>query len=380
MSLHREHPTAGQRDRHKRRREPTSAGDGATRSTAGDSRARSCDDEAVNDAPQRAVPVIDGFQVIDRSYSPNDSFPTIGLANIHAIVPGVEENKDKIARAARVFADLGVDVAIFPEFALSGYFWDDEVACRAYMDTALTELHLDWVDEMLRPLCEGGGLQAIVFNNLTAGPGDDYINRTVVVSPNVPDPLGLEHSYDKIFLPGIEKTFTSPGSDDRLVLRSAETGISYGFTTCYDYLFVELLRRYAFQDGIDAIVQLASWRGASSREYPHLNIRSDRYYGQLWDMAMAASSAQNQVWTIACNAVGRHGVSGADFWGGSGIWAPSGIPLVQASNFRDELLVIRNLDLAGARQLELDDFNYEFDFREVYRRMTAAPAAQQSMT
>ena len=87
----------------------------------------------------------------------------------------------------------------------------------------------------------------------------------------------------------------------------------------------------------------------------------------------------NQVWTIACNAVGRHGVSGADFWGGSGVWAPSGIPLVQASNFRDELLVIRNLDIAGARQPELDDFNYEFDFREVYRRMTAAPAAQESM-
>ena len=46
---------------------------------------------------------------------------------------------------------------------------------------------------------------------------------------------------------------------------------------------------------------------------------------------------------------------------------PSGIPLVQASRFSDELLVVHNLDIEGARRFELDDFNYEFDFREVFR-------------
>ncbi|MGI9577286.1 MAG: carbon-nitrogen hydrolase family protein [Microthrixaceae bacterium] len=332
----------------------------------------------MDDSPQRMVPVMDGFQVIDRTYSSDDTLPTVGLANIHAVVPGVEENKAKIERAARVFAELGVDVAIFPEFALSGYFWDDEVECRRYMDTALTELHLDWIDEILRPLCRGD-LQAIVLNNLTAGPGDNYVNRTVIVSDAVPDLLAPDHSYDKIFLPGIEKTYGAPGADDRFVLQSDRTGMRLGFTTCYDYLFVELVRRYAFEDSVDAIVQLASWRGASSREYPNMNIRTDTYYGQLWDMTMAASSAQNQVWTIACNAVGRHGVSGAEFWGGSGVWAPSGIPLVRASHFSDELLVVRNLDLAGGRRLELDDFNYEFDFREVYRRMDHGTANADSI-
>lgn len=328
------------------------------------------------DEPQRAVPVRDGFNVVERYYSYDDTLPTVGLANIHAVVPAVEQNKDKIARAAGVFAEMGVDVAIFPEFALSGYFWDDELACRAYMDTALTELHLDWVDEVLRPLC-GAGLRAIVFNNLTAGPGDRYVNRTVIVSPLVDDPLAPEHSYDKVFLPGIEKTFTAPGKDDRLVLHSDRTGMTLGFTTCYDYLFVELARRYAFDDGVDAIVQLASWRGASSREYPHLNVRTELYYGELWDKTMAATSAQNQVWTIACNAVGQHEISGAAFWGGSGVWAPSGIPLVQASHFHDELLVLRNVDFDGGRRLELDDFDYEFDFREVYRRVAGRAGVEE---
>jgi predicted amidohydrolase len=329
--------------------------------------------------PQGTVPVVDGFQVIERTYSEDDSFATVGLANIHAVVPGIEENKAKIERAARIFAEMGVNVAIFPEFALSGYFWDDEPACRAYMDQALTENHLDWIQEVLVPLCTGD-LQAIVLNNLTAGPAGAYRNRTFVVSPLVEDPLSPDSSYDKVFLPGIEKIFTTSGRDDRLVVESSINQSRLGFTTCYDYLFTELLRQYAFEDSVDAIVQIASWRGASSREYPMMNVRTDLYYGELWDVVLAATSAQNQVWTIACNAVGQHGVTGEAFWGGSGVWAPSGIRLVQASHFLEELLIVRNLDIKGGRRLELDDFNYEFDFREVHRPMQDGSVAEESIS
>ena len=57
-------------------------------------------------------------------------------------------------------------------------------------------------------------------------------------------------------------------------------------------------------DEVDAIVQMASWRAAGDRDYPGMNVRTDHYYGDLWDYVMPASSATNQVWTIACNAVG----------------------------------------------------------------------------
>lgn len=328
--------------------------------------------------PQGTVPVVDGFQVIERTYSEDASFATVGLANIHAVVPGIEENKAKIERAVRIFGEMGVNVAIFPEFALSGYFWDDEPACRAYMDQALTENHLDWIQEVLVPLCTGD-LQAIVLNNLTAGPAGGYRNRTFVVSPLVDDPLSQDSSYDKVFLPGIEKIFTTSGRDDRLVVESRVDQSRLGFTTCYDYLFTELLRQYAFEDDVDAIVQIASWRGASSREYPMMNVRTDLYYGELWEVVLAAASAQNQVWTIACNAVGQHGVTGEAFWGGSGVWAPSGIRLVQASHFLEELLIVRNLDIKGGRRFELEDFNYEFDFREVYRPMEDGSVAEESI-
>jgi len=333
----------------------------------------------VTGEPHGAVPVVDGFQVIERSYSADDALPSVGLANIHAVVPGIEENKEKILRATRVFRELGVNVAIFPEFSLSGYFWDDEPACRAYMDEALTENHLAELDEELRSLCTGT-LRGVLLNNLTAGPSDKYLNRTIFISPRVPDPLAPEHSYDKVFLPGIEKTYTDSGTDDRLVLRGEAIEATFGFTTCYDYLFTELLRRYSFEDRVDAIVQIASWRGAASREYAYMNVRTDLYYGRLWDTVIAASSAQNQLWTIACNAVGRHGITGEAFWGGSGIWAPSGINLVQASHFYEELLVVHNVDIRGARQFELDDFDYEFDFRQVYRNMSDSSAREDRLT
>ncbi len=330
-------------------------------------------------AAQGAVPVVDGFQVVERRYSDDDALPSIGLANIHAVVPGIEANKDKIERAVGIFRDLGVNVAFFPEFALSGYFWDDEPACRAYMDAALTERHVDWIDDVLRPMCTGE-LKAIVLNNLTAGDGSRYRNRTIIVSPMVEDPLAPEHSYDKVFLPGIEKHYTDPGTRDRLVLSTEAMSGRLGFTTCYDYLFTELLRQYAFEDGVDAIVQLASWRAASSRDYPGMNVRTDLYYGELWDTVLSAASAQNQLWTIACNAVGQHGITGVAFWGGSGVWAPSGIRLVQASHFHEELLVVHNLDIRGARQFELDDFNYEFDFRQAHAAMDDGAAAVESIT
>ena len=142
-----------------------------------------------------------------------------------------------------------------------------------------------------------------------------------------------------------------------------------GFTTCYDYLFNELLREYAMGEGVDAIVQVASWRGAGNRDYPGMNLRTDHYYGALWDFVMPANSATNQVWTIACNAVGRHGISGAAFWGGSGIWAPSGMCLIQASHVNEELVIVHNVDIEGATESEKDDFDYGFDFQQIYRPM-----------
>lgn len=316
----------------------------------------------------REMEQVDEFLVVERAYSDDARLPTIGLANIHAEVPGIEANKAKIERAARVFKERGANFAVFPEFCLSGYFWDDEEACWDYMEQAVTERHLDWIDGSLRPLLDDR-FRAIVLNNISRGSGRKFRNTTFLVSEEVPNPLASGASYSKVFLPGIEKTYTESGRDDRLIMTSRHGPQKVGFTTCYDYLFNDLLREYTVIDHVDAIVEVASWRAVATRDYPGMNVRTDLYYGELWDAVMAASSATNQVWTIACNAVGRHGVSDAMFWGGSGIWAPSGLRLIQASHFNEELLVVHNIDIAGARAQEKDDFDYAFDFASIYRPM-----------
>ena len=307
---------------------------------------------------------IDEFLIAERSYCDDESKLSVGLANIHAEVPDVAANKDKILRAASIFKERGVNIAVFPELCLSGYFWDEREDCLAYMEDALVENNADWIERELQPLL-GGDLEAIVLNGLTAGAEQGrFLNRTFVVGRDS-DYLADENTYDKVFLPGIEKEYTDSGRDDRLVLQTRHGRL--GFTTCYDYLFSELLREYSMVEEVDAIVQMASWRAAGGRDYPGMNLRTDHYYGELWDSVMPASSATNQIWTIACNAVGHHGVTGVAFWGGSGIWAPSGICLIQASHVNEELVIVHNVDVERATESEKDDFDYAFDFKQIYR-------------
>ncbi|MBA2349481.1 MAG: carbon-nitrogen hydrolase family protein [Solirubrobacterales bacterium] len=309
---------------------------------------------------------VNEFLITERSCSDDEAGLSVGLANISAEVPGVEANRDKIRRAVELFAERGVNIAVFPEFCLSGYFWDAREDCLPYMQAAVVEEHRSWIGQELQPLVDGD-LEAIVLNGLTpAAEPERFLNRTFIVGRE-PDYLADENTYDKVFLPGIEKEYTESGRDDRLVVETRHGRL--GFTTCYDYLFSALLREYATVAEVDAIVQLASWRAAGRRDYPGMNTRTDSYYGDLWDMVVPAASATNQVWTIACNAVGRHGVSGARFWGGSGIWAPSGLCLIQASRTSEELVIVHNVDVRGEQDEEHDDFDYGFDFKEIYRPM-----------
>ena len=326
-------------------------------------------------SPFRPIEVVDGFPVIERVYSDDPAGLSIGLANISAVVPDIEANKEKILRAVRIFKDRDVNFAIFPEFCLSGYFWEDEPECRRYMDEAATERHFDWLETELKPFL-GDELLGIVLNNVGLGPGGRFLNKTFVLSAAA-DYFHPDNTYEKVFLPGIEKTYTESGRDDRLVI-SGPRG-RFGFTTCYDCLFTDLLREYSVVDRVDAIVEIASWRAAATRDYPALNIRTDHYYGDLWDTVLAASAAINQTWVIACNAVGRHALSGAEFWGGSGVWAPSGLRLVQASHVNEELLVVHNLDIAGARRAEQEDFDYAIDFNEIYRPLEGSRAFTRSI-
>ena len=235
----------------------------------------------------RHAPGRGGFRITERYCSDDEGLLSIGIANIHAIVPGIEANKEKIVRAVEIFKDRKVDLAIFPEFCLSGYFWEDEEECRNYMDQAVIENHIDWVNGTLKSYLDDT-FRAIILNNLRRGPGSKYVNSTFLVSHrhNV---LDKETMYDKVFLPKLEQAYTETGKDDMLIVDS-KFG-RFGFTTCYDICFSQLVLEYSKIDKVDAIIETASWRALAFRDYPGMNVGTDMYYGALWDTLIPAMAA-----------------------------------------------------------------------------------------
>ena len=60
------------------------------------------------------------FQICEREFSNDNAKPSFGLANIRAHIPDIEANRARILEALRIFKEKQVNVAVFPEFCLSG--------------------------------------------------------------------------------------------------------------------------------------------------------------------------------------------------------------------------------------------------------------------
>lgn len=307
------------------------------------------------------------LRVIERVYSDRDDNPTILLANIHCSTD-IESNLVKMERIIQLAHEQGVNILIFPELTVTGYIWDaaDTSEVRSYLVQADNQRLHPWLRNVRDSMrVNGQGLEYMFFSNVRGCP-EGLFNTAFVVSPAV-ELETAEHVYDKIFLPHNEQYFFLPGTDRRLTV-DTKWG-RFGVMICYDLCFVELAREYAFRDHVDAIITMACWRSEATREYPSMNIKTDHYYGFLWNLMNSSKAAYNQVWSLGVNAVGTHDISEVIFWGGSGVWAPSGLPMLQASNMKEELLLMRHLDIKEQREKEKDEFDYRLEFDDFNRRM-----------
>lgn len=310
------------------------------------------------------------FRIVERVFSEDESCPTIMLANIHSSTY-VKENLRKMEQIIEVAHRKKVNILIFPELSVTGYIWKpkDPTEVKELLADGENDQISSWLNNIKGSLTEGeGGLEYIFYGNVRKRDGD-YYNCSFILNQNI-DYTAEEYIYAKVFLIPSERPFFKQGTDKRLTL-DTKWG-RFGFLICYDLCFVELARQYAFLDGVDAVATPAAWHSEAVREYAWMNTRTDHYYGFLWDLMNSSKAAYNQVWSLGANWVGLHKKSGEYFWGGSGVWAPSGMKLLQASNINEELLIIRNLDIKGQRDKEQDDFNYRIDFHEFYRNMKHA--------
>ena len=307
------------------------------------------------------------FRIVERVFSDDEASPTVLIANIYGTT-SVEKNIKKMEQIIEIAHSKKVNILIFPELSVTGYIWNasDPAPVWDLLAEGENSRIKSWLKNVRSSLSDGvGGLEYIFYNNVREK-NNSYYNCNFILNPGI-DYQQEEYIYAKVFLTPIEKTFFKPGTDKRLSI-DTKWG-RFGFLICYDLCFVELPRQYAFIDRVDAIVTMAAWHSQALREYSNMNTRTDHYYGFLWDLMNSSKAAYNQVWSLGSNWVGRHEKSKEYFWGGSGVWAPSGMKLLQASNINEELLIIRNIDIRGQRDKEQDDFNYRIDFREFYRQM-----------
>lgn len=305
-------------------------------------------------------------RIVERTYCDLEERPSIMLANITPST-SIAKNMVKAEEVLEIAHQKKVNIVVFPELSLTGYVWEgNEREIKDHLLLGETVRLAKWFNNIKDSLSSNNkGLEYVFFNNPFQKEADLY-NSTFILHPDH-DFLEKSLTYDKIFLPPLERKYFKGGSDKRLTI-DTKWG-RFGFLTCYDLCFIELARQYAFTDEVDAIVTIAAWRSHAIRDYPQMNVRSDNYYGFLWDLMNSSKSAYNQTWSIGVNGVGSHDRSGVIFWGGSGVWAPSGLPLLQGSKVREELIIIRNLDIKEERERSEAEFNYRIDFQNVYREM-----------
>jgi len=316
---------------------------------------------------------VKGFTLVDRSYSTNDELPTFMLANITPSGLDIDYNIERLKTIAEISAENGVNVLVLPELSVSGYVWEPENGNKEKVFSRLNRCATNGekVSRLItyfRSIMSDSGLNLIIFNNIRKEEKKLY-DTTFIVGQNNDY---LSCYYDKIFLTPIEKNYFYRGDDQRLVVNTKYG--KFGINICYDLVFNSMAEKYAYDDKVDAIINSAAWRRHSIREYPLLNIRMDNYYEYIWDLKHAALASHNQVWSIGATCVGVFDKTGNYFSGGSGFWCPSGICLLQASKSREELLIMRNLDVTKhMRNQAVEDFNYALDYDEVWRKVKNIP-------
>lgn len=129
----------------------------------------------------------DNFQVVERSYSDDPGNISIGIVSKTNLVSSsgtasIDENKQRILEIIDLAKEYGVNMVLFPEFSLTGYFWGDTPECWDYMKEGVTNNYPDWLSEVKSRLDDQ--LQYVVFNNIRLDPDDPqgkFLNSTYII-------------------------------------------------------------------------------------------------------------------------------------------------------------------------------------------------------
>jgi predicted amidohydrolase len=251
----------------------------------------------------------------------------IALAQVAPRLGVVDANVELLAGRLSAAVAEGVDLAVFPELALTGYLLQDlvpEVAIRAD-DRRLAELSRS----------APGLLVAVGFVEET----DDhrYANSAALLRDG--ELIGL---HRKLYLPtyGLfdEGRFTRPGNRVRTQVVGPPVG-RIGLSVCEDFWHASVPMIQA-ADGADLLVNIAAGPSRAPGSAAGLVAIAG------WHKMQDTYALLGTVPIAFCNRVGNE--EGLTFWGGSRILAADGSIVAEAPLW-DEALVIGTLETDDLR-------------------------------
>ncbi len=256
---------------------------------------------------------------------------TIGLAQIYPTLGDVEKNRAIVRDGIERARAAGVDLLVFPELALSGYFLKDIVPYAACARESPT----------LAEIAEASTDMAIILGYVEEGPQHLYYNAASLF-----DGGRLVHHHRKVYLPTYgmfeEQRYFARGE----AFRAADTRFGrMGLALCED-LWHTSAAYCLWQDGADILVILSASPGRGVTDSERLTIT------ETWERLTATYAQMYSQIVIFVNRVGYE--DGINFWGGSEILGPDGRRLAKAPYF-DEDFVTCKVDLADIRRRRVVD-------------------------
>ncbi|MCU4924594.1 carbon-nitrogen hydrolase family protein [Halobacteria archaeon AArc-dxtr1] len=196
--------------------------------------------------------------------------PTVAVCQLELTDLATEANLTRVRKCVDSLED-DVDLAVFPEYTLTGFVADEPLETTALARESAPI-------NSLRSIADHRNLALVV--GFVEAAGDEFYNATAYIGPD-----GELTVYRKRHLWGTERSVLTPGSD----LVTVETPIgTAGLLTCYDLNFVADSASLACED-VTALVVVGAWPAA---------------YSENWRLLLRARALDGVRWAIGANRTG----------------------------------------------------------------------------
>ncbi|OAT51489.1 nitrilase-related carbon-nitrogen hydrolase [Providencia heimbachae] len=225
-------------------------------------------------------------------------------------------NIRRLVEATEKVAEQGVNYAVFPETAVSGYLFSDSTELAPYLDTIPGKT----TAAILPILARTGMYMSVGIAERDSESGLAY-NSAVLMGPE-----GIIGKYRKIGLNSQDQKVFAPGNTG---VKTFETLIGrIALLICYDDTYWQYVRLAALEGA-----QIIGWHSVSDRMMP--NATPAEMLGDHSTVAhVQHMSALNGIWVICATRSGieTNPITKGQLYynGGSSVWAPSGHKVAQS--------------------------------------------------